>query len=100
MCDLLVGLSKNERPILNHHTKAHNLKSGGFHVKSAGFQSKDPLARNCNPMLLLFLFSDVANKDAYYLNSQYHAATVERFHNIIRANIQVLGQVHYMIHYL
>ena len=33
------------------------------------------------------------NKDAYYLNSQYHAATVERFHNVIRANIHVLGQV-------
>ena len=27
-------LSKVERPILDHHTKAHNLKSGGFHVKS------------------------------------------------------------------
>ena len=37
--------------------------------------------------------SDVMNKDAYYLNSQYHAATVERFHNVIRANIHVLGQV-------
>ena len=37
--------------------------------------------------------SDVTNKDAYYLNSQYHAATVERFHNVIRANIHVLGQV-------
>ena len=28
-----VGLSK-ERPILDHHAKAHILKSGGFHVKS------------------------------------------------------------------
>ena len=32
--DALFGLSKVERPILDHHTKAHNLKSGGFHVKS------------------------------------------------------------------
>ena len=30
----MFGLSKVERPILDHHTKAHNLKSGGFHVKS------------------------------------------------------------------
>ena len=29
---VLIGLSKVERPILDHHTKAHNLKSGGFHT--------------------------------------------------------------------
>ena len=39
------------------------MKSAGFHLKSTrfhadfmksdGFQSKDPLARNCNPMLVL-----------------------------------------------
>ena len=34
----LVGLSK-ERPILGHHAKANILKSGGFHVKSAGFHA-------------------------------------------------------------
>ena len=44
-------------------------------------------------MKFSFVSSDVMNKDAYYLNSQYHAATVERFHNVIRANIRVLGQV-------
>ena len=36
----IFGLSKVERPILDHHTKAHNLKSGGFHtdfMKSGGF---------------------------------------------------------------
>ena len=38
-------------------------------------------------------FSDMLNKDAFYLNSHYHAATIERFHNVLRANIQVLGQV-------
>ena len=51
----LIGLSKVERPILDHHTKAHNswnpadftmkssrfhLKSGRFHLKSSGFQVK------------------------------------------------------------
>ena len=33
----LIGLSKVKRPILDHHTKAHNLKSGGFHLKSGRF---------------------------------------------------------------
>ena len=46
-----------------------------------------------NNSILSSVCSDVMNKDAYYLNSQYHAATVERFHNVIRANIHVLGQV-------
>ena len=30
---MIFGLSK-ERPILDHHKKAHILKSSGFHVKS------------------------------------------------------------------
>ena len=76
---VLIGLSKVERPILDHHTKAHNLKSGGFHVKSTqnlinsdvsakilqfGWISHEirrisceierPLARNCNPMFMPF----------------------------------------------
>ena len=37
----LIGLSKNERPILDHHAKAHNFEirriSCGFHVKFSGF---------------------------------------------------------------
>ena len=38
----MIGLSKVERPILDHHTKAHNLKSGGFHtdfMKSGRFHT-------------------------------------------------------------
>ena len=57
MLSLVIGLSKIERPILDHHAKAHIheimnhadfMKSGGFHVL------KDPLTRNFNPMFLLF----------------------------------------------
>ena len=36
---ILIGLSK-ERPILDHHAKAHILKSSGFHLKSGGFHMK------------------------------------------------------------
>ena len=40
----LIGLSKNERPILDHHAKAHNFEiqqiSCGFHVKSSRFHMK------------------------------------------------------------
>jgi hypothetical protein len=38
--------------------------------------------------------SDSLPMNVYYLNNQYHAATIEKFHNVLRANIQVLGQVH------
>ena len=41
---LLIGLLKNERPILDHHAKAHNFEiqwiSCGFHMKSSGFHMK------------------------------------------------------------
>ena len=47
----LIGLSK-ERPILDHHAKAHILdfmKSGGFQVKSSGFQVKSARFHTWNP---------------------------------------------------
>ena len=48
---LLLGLSK-ERPILDHHAKAHILdfmKSGGFQIRRI---SKDQLPGMVSPMLL------------------------------------------------
>ncbi|ELU02376.1 hypothetical protein CAPTEDRAFT_205928 [Capitella teleta] len=47
-----------------------------------------------NYLLALCSMLDQMFSDVYYLNSQHHSSTVQRFHSIIEANIQLLSQVH------
>jgi len=44
--------------------------------------------------VMLFFRPSLLYKDTYYLNNQYHAATVEKLHTVLQANIHLLGQVH------
>ncbi len=33
--------------------------------------------------------------DLYYLNNRFHTSTIERFHSILEANIELLGEVNF-----
>lgn len=46
------------------------------------------------PELAAHLDADAAHQSIYHLHNQYHTATIERFHQVLRANIQLLGQVY------
>ncbi|KAK2164825.1 hypothetical protein LSH36_58g08021 [Paralvinella palmiformis] len=47
-----------------------------------------------DPSVSGHLHSQKLYNSLYHLNDQYHASTIERFHNILEANIEILNQVH------
>ena len=46
------------------------------------------------------LDSNSAHQSIYHLHNQYHTATIERFHQVLRANIQLLSQVSISCHFI
>ena len=41
----------------------------------------------------LFPYSQGLYSNMYYLNQEYHATSIKRFHSVLEANINVLDQV-------
>ena len=103
----MIGLSKNERPILDHHAKAHNFeirriscgfhtKSGRFRVKSGGFHADFMKSLVIAPTLHSSNWRVFAETLAFIILGGFHGLNLGEIYQISGWNLpDFKGEIHH-----